>query len=343
MSSTGDGMSYVGLGAVDVFQPSPPPPPPPGTEYKSSLTLSDGPPNNTYSMDVSGDYLYIGLVTTPGKILKVQISTLAEVGSLTLGAGEDNIDSICIYGSTLYCGLDDGRIARVDLDTFTEFGSLLNLADPVQALYVAAGYLYACLAISPPTDNLIKLDMSTFSVVGSLSVIDAGYTVLGPNALVHSGNTLYGACGDSADKFVRIDLSTFTQISDNCLSMISELGEQGPYGIFLVSGELYCGGLNSRLVKVDLNSFSRVDGKTISEDTLAPCGSMATKGSYLYVGTGDYPARVARISLSSFKKVNTLEMASGEDEAVCMKIIGDYLYFVTVNVPAILIRILLSA
>jgi len=118
----------------------------------TTLTLDTG-EDNVSSLAVYGGYLYVGLHTLPGKIVKIDLSTFTKVTTLTLAYGEDYVSSLAVYGGYLYVGLhtSPGKIVKIDLSTFTKVTTLTLASgeDNVYSLAVYGGYLYVGLYTSP--------------------------------------------------------------------------------------------------------------------------------------------------------------------------------------------------
>jgi len=165
---------------------------------------------------IVGDFLYIGLRTTPAKIVKINLSTFTQVATLTLDAGEDWVvkqGSMAVSSSFLYvaCYLTTpGIIVKVDLSTFTKTSSLtLDVGEDNPAvLAISAGMLYAGLDLSP--GRVVKVNLTSFTKVSTL-ILDAGENSAW--FLVASGDNLYVICYVSPNKVVKIDLSTFTKVA----------------------------------------------------------------------------------------------------------------------------------
>ena len=76
-----------------------------------ALTFNDTDENHLFSAVTDGTFGYFGTYTTPGRVIKVQLSgttTLAQiptrVGALTLDADEDSLTSAVMVGTYGYFG-----------------------------------------------------------------------------------------------------------------------------------------------------------------------------------------------------------------------------------------------
>ena len=68
-----------------------------------------------YSLFSDGTYLYAGLYTSPGKVVKIDLSTFTTVSTLTFAAGEEFVYSLFSDGTYLYTGMftSPGKIHRM--------------------------------------------------------------------------------------------------------------------------------------------------------------------------------------------------------------------------------------
>lgn len=78
-----------------------------------TLTLSAG-ENDVSASFSDGTYLYVGLQTSPGKVVKIDLSTFTAASTLTLSAGENIVYALFSDGTYLYAGLltTPGKIVR---------------------------------------------------------------------------------------------------------------------------------------------------------------------------------------------------------------------------------------
>src|SRR5882672_5806875 len=94
----------------------------------STLTsLQQGESNLTSAViDTSNGqhYAYFGTDTSPGQVVKVDLSNLTRVGAISLKSGEDRLASAVIDTSNsthyAYFGTYSGQVVKIDLNSFTE-------------------------------------------------------------------------------------------------------------------------------------------------------------------------------------------------------------------------------
>jgi membrane-associated PAP2 superfamily phosphatase len=287
----------------------------------TTLTLATG-ENYIRASAVYGGYLYVGLNTSPCKIVKIDLSTFTKVATLTLDTGEDYIGALAVYGGYLYVGLETspGKIVKVDLSTFRKVATLTldTGEDTILGLAVYGGYLYASLNTSP--GKIVKIDLSTFRKVATLT-LDTGEDYPWPLAVY--GGYLYAGSNTSLGKIVKIDLSTFTKVA----TLTLDTGEGYIHGLAVYGGYLYAG-LGTRpgkIVKIDLSTFTKVATLTFDtgEDLIL---GLAVYGGHLYASLDVSPGKIVKIDLSTFRKVATLTLDTGEDYPWPLAVYGGYLY-----------------
>ena len=203
---------------------------PPYFSRISALTLSTG-EDYVFALTVSGNYLYAGLLTTPGKIVKIDLTTFTKVSTLTLASNEGPVYRLIVIGNYLYAGLGTapGKIVKIALTTFTKV-STLTLEWGENFVYdfaVVGNYLYAGLGTTP--GKIVKIDLTTFTRVSTLT-LDTGEHYV--RALIVIENYLYAGITTTPGRITKIDLTTFTRVStlalateeDNLFSMAASGG-----------------------------------------------------------------------------------------------------------------------
>ena len=216
--------------------------------------------------------------------------------------------------------------------------------DFLKAAFVDGNYAYFGTYTKP--GQIIKVDLSSFSRVGSLT-LSSGEDELTTVVLDASGATHYAyfGCNTYPGKVIKVNLSTFAR--DGALDLNS--GEDMIYSsaIDTSNGFAYFGTFQqpAKVVKVDLSTFTE-DATTVTLSSGEnDAASMVTDGTYLYVGTATAPGKVVRIALSSFARTGALTLNTGESDlygAVIDTSLG-YAYFSTFTSPGKVVRVNLSA
>lgn len=225
------------------------------------------------------------------------------------------------------------RIGRVS----TGFAGLRKLV-----LDSENGYLYVMAYSYPAPIRIAKIQLSDFSVVGSIQLNNDEIN-FGSMAIDKVNGYLYVATGTSPAKVVRIRLADFTRVDD--ITLESGENQARCMAVDMTNGYLYVGTDTrpARVVRIRLSDFTRVDSIALNE---AQARSMALDeaNGYLYVGTYTEPANVVRIRLNDFTRIDAITLNSGEDNAESMAIdnVRGYLYVGTYTLPAIVVKIRLS-
>jgi len=305
----------------------------------SNMTMDQN-DNNVYALAVSGSYLYAGLYTSPGKIVKIN-STFNQVGTVTFDTGENKITSLAVSGSYLYAGLDTtpGKVVKIDLSAFTKVSTLtLNTGENnVMSLAIYGDYLFAGLNTAP--GNVTKIDITggtTFSRVGTLKLASGENYV---RALAVSGSYLYAGLRTSPGKVVKIDPATLTKVGT---TLTLSTGENYIVSLAASGSYLYAGLELSpgRVVKID-QTPSRIGAITLStgENNVL---SLAVSGNYLFAGLNTAPGNVTKIDITggtTFSKVGTLKLSIGENNVRSVVANSTYLYAGLNTLPGKVVKI----
>jgi hypothetical protein len=159
-----------------------------------------------------------------------------------------------------------------------------------------------------PNSKVVKIDISTFTEVASLTLSNMNYASSG----VVVGNYLY-VMGQNATTSVgaiaKIDLSTFTEVTQIDVS-------QYVSGRCCYSGNfLYCGS-DVGAIKVNLTTFTEVASVTFPDpDNLPNCfnvRNVVTDNNFLYIVLYSDPAIIKKFTLTTFAEVNSLTLNVGE-------------------------------
>lgn len=291
-------------------------------ESDSTVTFDAGEDyvNVLYS---DGVYLYVGLDTNPGMIVKVDLSTFVKVSTLTLDSGEDLVYGLLSDGTYLYAtlGTAPGKVVKINLASFTKESTLtLDAGDSL--LYNAASdgtFLYCSQFATPP--KVTKINLATFTKDSSLTIgddLEFAYT------MYFDGSYIYTGILDLLDvgRLVKIDKSTFTVTS----SLSLDAGEGAPYIVYSDGSYLYVGlsAAPPRVLKIDLSTYTRVSSLTL--DAAGSVRSLESDGLYLYAGLNTSPAKIVKIDLATYTVVSTHTLAAGENVANYARYDGTSLY-----------------
>lgn len=155
----------------------------------------------------------------------------------------------------------------------------------------------------------------------------------GINDFASDGKFLYGCVYQGIGKIIKIDLKTFTLVGSLTITAIAPTsiviakGEDGENYLYAVAYDVPC-----IISKIRLSDFTEVDTLTLST---SPGYPIASYGTYLYVGHGQY---VTRISTETFTEIGTVDIGVGVG-AYSLLCLGTYLYVGTSQEPGKLIKI----
>jgi hypothetical protein len=249
-------------------------------------------------IDPTGQFAYFGTYTSPGQVVKFDLTTFRRVGAITLEAGEDWLFSAVI--------------------------------DP------AGQYAYFGTATSP--GRVVKIDLATFSRVGAIT-LDTGENDLLSAAIDPNGQSAYfgtttfvfGSATPPA-RLVKVDLDTFSRAG----AVTLEAGEHSVGSVVIdPAGQFAYLGIDSpaQVVKVDLATFERIDAITLEAGEMALYSAVIDPaGEYVYLGTSTDPARVVKVAISGLGNSGALAgtiTAASEPGGPCLIVGGSTIDFGT--------------
>ena len=260
-----------------------------------------------------GTVAYFGTYTSPSFIVKVKLSSMNRLGTLTLQQGEEAFSSSVIDTGAgyVYFASDNvadnsgiGAITRIRTSDFSNAGTLL--LNPGEGPFCSAaidtvhGFAYFGTRNFPA--QIVKVRLSDFSRVGSITL--------------------------KPDEF------------DPCAAVIDT-----------VNGFAYFGTntFPSNVVKIRLSDFTRVGAIQLSspaEDFILSA-VIDTNAGYAYFGTDQSPGVISKVRLSDFTEVASLTLNGGnfgEDELASAAIDppGGFAYFGTQDFPGVVVKVRLS-
>ena len=281
------------------------------TDFVTEKDLSLG-SGNTLARTIAktSEHLYIGIGTSPAKIVKVKLSDMSVVGTLTLATDNNEALSMIIdnSGTYLYVGLQGvsisstpGRIARITLADFTTV-SIFTLATTefsVRSLAINSTHLYCGVDISGAS-TIVKITLSDFTTKATVALTGGSVYDLAINS-----THLY--CIDySAKKIARVLLSDFTTVAYKTLTTAA------PTGLDIDATYLYIAHFGSpgAVTKLTLADFTTEAIKTLATGENYACSvNIDSTGTYLYVTCDTAPIKIVRLTLSDFTTTSTKTLA----------------------------------
>ncbi|GAH32180.1 unnamed protein product, partial [marine sediment metagenome] len=115
-----------------------------------------------------GNFLYVGLGTSPAEIAKIDLTTFTQVATLTLVAGENICEALAVDNGYLYAGTLAGLVSKIDLTTFTEVNALF-FPNGIDSLLVGAA-----VVVVPTVSTDSATDVSPTSATLNGNLVDDG-------------------------------------------------------------------------------------------------------------------------------------------------------------------------
>lgn len=304
-----------------------------GVLEKSSTLTFDAGEDLIAALHTDGTNLYAGLRTTPGKVVKVDLTDFTKVSTLTFDAGEDTVRALASDGVYLYAGLsvNPGKVVRILLSNFTKDSTVTFAAgeNDVRALISDGTNLYAGLNTVP--GKVVKVNLSTFTATSTLDLNGVGEQNV--TSFYITNSYLYAGMDQAPGIVAKIDLGTFTKTASVTFvwgeTSVSSLWSDGTY--------LYAGCQGSvHVVKIDLNTFLRVG--SLVPTSAGEVTSLTSIGPYLYVNHSIAPGEISRIDLVTFSQYAIESFSVNEDFAKAIVTDGTYLYVGLDTSPGKLVR-----
>lgn len=257
-------------------------------------------------IDPAGSFGYFGIDTTPGTVVKLDLSDLSIVGTCTFDEGVGGVRSAVIDadGTFGYFGTGDapGRVIKVRLDGMTVIASLtLNAGEnDLRAAVVTSTHAYfgtntqparvvkvslSDLARTTATEfNRLEVEAATPGFI-RCAVADASYAYFGTSS------------ADGATHILRVALSNMAG------SRLEILDTGGLWCAVADGAHAYFGTADSpgEIIKVRLgvledgvSALAEVDRITLDSGE-GPLGTAITDGSSAYFGTDTAPALVVKV------------------------------------------------
>ncbi len=264
---------------------------------------------------IKGNDIYVVCDNTnPGKIAKINLTTLTKVSTLDLSAGERDLFGAAISGNFLYVSSAAEKIIKINLSTFTREAVLnLNHNDP-SSLHISGDYLYVVHYSDPAA--ITKIDLLSF-------VIESERTYAGEknitSGIIYDGH-IYGACVTSPGTILKVNLSDLSL--DGALSLAANENRAECMDIY--KGYLYIGlhtelGENANgpyVAKVSLSSFTEVGSPLGDAVTHRTIWAAKVVGSNLYLGDYSAPVRIIKVDLDTFSKSDELVLPVNDENLV---------------------------
>lgn len=306
----------------------------PPTGKITKVNLSNFTRTGVLSLDSGTRYLDIATIDTSGnlyfvsqeadRIFKVDTATFTVTSSTTISqnfddAEIDTVNNFIYYVSSIN---QEGRITKFDISNFVEASKLiLNIYDDLSFSPIAIdsnnGFAYLCTRQGTYTNDIVKVNLSDFTRVGSLTLNSGEIDLSSP--VIDSGFLYFGTSFTPNASIVKVNLSDFTRVGSIILNSgesevaSSVIDTDNGYAYFGVD---LSGQSQDEIIKLDLSTFTRVDTLILnSGDFNLDCAIIDTQNGFAYFGTVvnfNNTDNVIKINLSNFTRVDALTLNSGE-------------------------------
>ncbi|MFM9076755.1 MAG: InlB B-repeat-containing protein, partial [Solirubrobacterales bacterium] len=288
---------------------------------------------------------------------------MSEVSTANIPFGNDegNLVSALISpdGQNVYfgSGMGPGSAIRLATDPLTYSGSNLSglaterfWSPAVRSPDGAYGYwgVFDDQGGGNRIPGVVKVDLATMSRVASVPL--SGQPVGVPTGAGISPSGSYGyfatynevGAANELNKLVRLDLATMASpttinLPDTDLKPTSVLVQPGGQFAFL-------GCDSGRIVKVNLQTMTRVASIDLSVNGFFRTGVMSPDGHYGYFATRNNPAKVVKVDLDNLTQVGTaVSLGAADAASAAISPDGTYGYFGTETSPGRVVRVRLSS
>jgi hypothetical protein len=277
-------------------------------------------------VDASGHYAYFGTSSSPGHILKIDLTTFELVDSITLGAGEDAPTSAVIDGAGhfAYFGTSTapGRVVAIDLTTFQRTAAVtLNPGeDSLRTAVIDPLGTFAYFGTGTDPGNVVKIDLASLTRVDAIALeANQDESFLSAATIDPAGAFAYFGGSPLVGKLVKIDLATFQRVGATVVSdaqglTAAVIDDTGTFAYIGTSPPFP--GSAGQLVKVDLAQFQAVDAIDLDIANYEADVSAAVidpHGRFIYLATSYGSAtRLVEIDVQGFFRAGPIALGVAE-------------------------------
>lgn len=293
-------------------------------------------------LDVANNLGYVLCYTSPGKIVKWDMSLFTRVGAINSSANNPTAGVIASTAGFLYVGDNTTDIIwKYNLTTFTEVASLDfgGTTAGVQSAIISPDETQSYWALSQNSafGSLDKATLSNFSDSGSLGQSSPRK---GTSLCIDNSQMIYGGFYDWSTTVAIKKINGSTMALVTTLPMASSeplescvIDSTYTYAYFVSNTSPI------KVSKIRLSDLILIDVLTLSLNTSDTC-VIDNTNQYLYVGTKNTPAEIIQIDLTGFTEVSSITLNSGENNIRGGKIdlTNNFVYFSTATSPAKVIK-----
>lgn len=252
------------------------------------LTFATG-ENGPGGIVSDGSKLYVALRMSPSRIIRIDIQTFAIDSRLDLNIND--ITNLYLDGTFLYAGNNVSRIAKIDVETFTQIATL-NIGGDRSIISIVSDETFLYVGTSDNTGGaaaIYRIDISTFTFVSSLSFgVNAGAIYL-----TMDGDFLYASINPITGSVIhKISLQPFNSVGT--LTTTNEAGSIVTNGTYLYAPIFRPLNAVGLLAVINLDTFTLKRELTL---TVANPMSIIVDPPFLYIGFQVIPGKITRYYL----------------------------------------------
>ena len=269
-----------------------------------------------------GNFGYFGTYTSPSSVIKIKLSSMTRVATLTFQQGEEYFTSSAIDTAHgfVYFPSDSsavngiGAITRIRTSDFSNAGTLLLQPGegPICSSVIDTVHGFAYFGTHNFPAKIIKVRLSDFSRFGGITLNPGEVNPCAAIIDTTNGFAYFGT-NTSPSNVVKIRLSDFTRVGSIQLQPFVEDFVLSAV-IDVKAGFAYFGTdqLPAVISKVRLSDFTEVGSLTFNggffgEDEAASAVIDPARG-FAYFGTLDSPGVVVKVRLSDFSENRSLTL-----------------------------------
>jgi hypothetical protein len=257
--------------------------------------------------------------------------------------GERNFESAAIdtvNGYAYFGSYSSGDIVKVRLSDFAVVGTLPSGTYGLNAAVMDAAHGYAYFGTDDYPAQVVKVDLSNFTVAGILS-FNSGENEIYSAVIDSPAGVAYFGLWYNA-QVVKVDLSNFTEtgtITDNSLRGFTTAVIDPSGGFAYFGTPSYPG----QIMRIDLANFTEAGILTLNSGENELWSSVIDPArGFAYFGASTWPEEVIKINLSTFSEVGTLTFGNGENYAFFGAAIdtrAGFAYFATDTYPSRVVKV----
>lgn len=273
-------------------------------------------------IDPAGGYAYFFSSTTPGRLIKIDLITLAKTSlGLTSACEVGVIDPLPGGTGYLYCsssGASQTNIFRVNLATFTFAGAGDTLILPGEIFYRAVvldpGTTFAYWGTATSPARIVQVNLAAFALGAVSYTLPVGQNLIQTAAI--DGVSHYAYFGLASSQIVELNLSVPSPyvltsfpdtISNRVSSIVNPVSKKLYFGLGVVPGVIQEVNItHPNVVPMGTTTLSDIVSN-LQSAVIDPANNVA------YFAASTAPGKIAKVDLNTFSLTSVLTLEPGDD------------------------------